>query len=175
MPAFAAITAAYDVTTASKNISGADDATPQAPYLQTGGVTADKTLSPERINSEGLARWVDRSGGYAIGYPSYTQRVRPPTRGSRIFRVTSMLSIPTLEEVTAATASGVVPAPARAYDLGAKLEFFLPERSANIERRALLSMLRSLLIAEVRDNANANPVSTASPLAAAVLDFDGVY
>jgi len=138
-------------------------------------VGVDKTLSPEGFILPGIAKWVDRSGGIAIGYPALTMSVRPPSKDSRLTRVQAKLVVPTLEQTSASTSTGIQPAPTKAYDCTANLEFMLPERSTLAERTALFNLVCSLF-ATVITASDASPSdSTGSPLSAAVLNGESVY
>lgn len=137
------------------------------------GVT--RTFDPEGFQLPGVARWVDRSGGIAIGYPAATLSVRPPTKVSRVFRVSYKIVLPTLEQTSASTATGIQPAPTKAYDHTAMLEFLLPERGALWERQAILDLILSSLLATITASDGAPSDSTGSPLRAAVESFDPPY
>lgn len=138
-------------------------------------VAADKTYGPEGFQLPGVARWVDRSGGIAIGYPSFSMSVRPPNKGSRIYKVTAKLVLPTLEQTSPSTSSGIQPAPTKAYDLTCVMEFMLPERSTLAERTAFFSQVHSLFMRTITAS-DADPSSTtASPLEAAVTTYEPVF
>lgn len=138
-------------------------------------VGVDSTLNPEGINPQGVASWVDRSGGIAIGYPRLTMSVRPPTKASRVYKVTTKLVLPTLEQTSPSTATGIQPAPTKAYDCMAVMEFFLPERSTLAERQKLFSEVASLFARTVNASDGAPTDSTGSPLENAVTTFETVY
>jgi hypothetical protein len=135
-------------------------------------VGVDKTFDPEGFILPGVARWVDRSGGIAIGYPQFSLSVRPPTKASRIFKVTAKLVLPTLEQTSPSTATGIQPAPTKAYDCTCVMEFMLPERSTLAERNALLSHVRSLFITTITASDAVPSDVTGTPLIAAVANFD---
>jgi hypothetical protein len=138
-------------------------------------VGVDSTLNPEGINSSGVAAWVDRSGGIAIGYPRLTLSVRPPTKASRVFKVSCRLALPTLEQTSPSTATGIQPAPTKAYDCSCVMEFFLPERSTLAERQKLFSMIASLFARLVNASDGVPTDSTGSPLEVAVTTFENVF
>jgi hypothetical protein len=138
-------------------------------------VGVDKTFDPEGFRLPGVARWVDRSGGISIGYPAFTLSVRPPTKTSRIYRVTAKLSLPTLEVTSPSTATGIQPQPTLAYTCQANVEFMLPERSSLAERTALLSHLRSLFATTIQASDAAPSDSTGTPLSGAVLNYDAPF
>lgn len=138
-------------------------------------VGVDSTLNPEGINPQGVAKWVDRSGGIAIGYPALSMSVRPPTKASRVYKVTAKLVLPTLEQTSPSTATGIQPAPTKAYDCTAVMEFMLPERSTLAERQKLFSQVASLFARTINASDGAPTDSTGSPLENAVTTFEQVY
>ena len=138
-------------------------------------VGVDKTFDPEGFILPGVARWCDRSGGIAIGYPRFSLSVRPPTKVSRVYKVTAKLVLPTLEQTSASTSTGIQPAPTKAYDCTCMMEFLLPERSTLAERNALLSHVRSLFITTITASDALPSDATGSPLITAVANFEPPY
>lgn len=138
-------------------------------------VGVDKTFDPEGFILPGVARWVDRSGGIAIGYPALSLSVRTPTKVSRVYKVTAKLVLPTLEQTSPSTATGIQPAPTKAYDCTCVMEFMLPERSTLAERQALFSHVRSLFATTIQASDAAPSDLTGSPLKAAIENFESVY
>lgn len=138
-------------------------------------VGVDKTFDPEGFILPGVARWVDRSGGIAIGYPAISLSIRPPTKVSRVYKVMVKLALPTLEQTSPSTATGIQPAPTKAYDCSCIMEFLLPERSTLAERQALLGHVRSLFATTIQASDAAPSDATGSPLKAAVENFESVY
>jgi hypothetical protein len=134
----------------------------------------DKTFDPEGRTPNGLKRWVDRSGGVAVGYPSMTLSVRPPSKASRLYKVTQKIDVPTLEQVSPA-ASGYTPAPTRAYSCAFIGEWLLPERSALAERQALFSYVLSTFLTTINASDDVPTDATGSPLRAAIENFDEPY
>jgi hypothetical protein len=100
--------------------------------------------------SDNVAKWADREGGIAVGYPIITAHVRPPTKASRAHKVTLKVSVPTLEE--ASSGGSFVPPPTKAFDCLAVIEMVLPERSTLLERQDFFAYVKNLL-------ANANVTS----------------
>lgn len=144
-------------------------------------VSVDQILSPEGISPQGVAKWVNRSitttnpSGVAIGYPALTMSIRPPTKASRVSKVTVKLVLPTLEVTSPSTMTGIQPAPTKAYDCMAVLEFMLPERSTLAERTVLFNNVQSLFVRTI-DASDAFPSdNTGSPLENAVLTLENVY
>lgn len=138
-------------------------------------IGVDRTYDPEGFSLPGVARWVDRSGGIQVGYPAFTLSVRRPTKGSRVFKVTAKLVLPTLETISASTATGIAPAPTKAYDHTCVIEFMLPERGALAERTVLLNNVISLFMSTINASDGSPTDATGSPLRAAVLNFDPPY
>lgn len=139
------------------------------------GTGVSRTYDPEGFQLPGVASWVDRSGGIAIGYPRISLSLRPPTKASRLYKCVLKVSLPTLEQTSASTASGIQPAPTLAYQHLGVLEMILPERGALWERKALLDTLHSLFLTTITASDGAPSDATGSPLAAAVENFDPPY
>jgi len=121
------------------------------------------TFSPVRIDSAGVATLADRSGGIPLGYPLVTMSVREPTKTSvsRVYKVTAKVFTPVLDITSPSTTTGIQPAPSKAYDLVATLEFNLPERSTLQQRKDLFAFAKNLF-------ADANMVN-------AVQNFESIY
>jgi hypothetical protein len=135
----------------------------------------DTTFNPEGFRTPGVARWVDRSLGIAIGYPALTLAVRPPTKVSRIYRVSAKLVLPTLDITSPATGTGIQPAPSVGFSDQCMIEFLLSERGTNAGRLKLLSLVHSLFFATITASDAVPSDLTGSPLTAAVADFDPPY
>lgn len=138
-------------------------------------VSVDKTYEPCGYVTPGVARYEDRSGGIACGYPAFTLSVRRPTKASRVFKVTAKLVIPTLEQTSPSTATGIQPAPTKAYDVTAVMDFLLPERSTLAERQMLISQAKSIFFATINASDGVPTDSSATPLIAAIENFDQPY
>jgi hypothetical protein len=144
-------------------------------------VGVDSTLSPEGVNLQGVSKWVDRSVSasnplaLAIGYPAFTMSVRPPTKASRIYKVMAKLILPTLEQTSPSTATGIQPAAIKAYDCTCVMEFMLPERSTLLERQTLFSRVASLFIRTINASDGVPTDLTGAPLEAAVTTGETVY
>lgn len=154
-----------------------------APARLTSSATVgvDSTLSPDGINPQGVAKWVNRSIttpnplGVAVGYPQLTMSVRPPTKASRVSKVTVKLVLPTLEQTSPSTMTGIQPAPTLAYNCMFVGEFMLPERSTLAERQSLFSQVCSLFMRTINANDGSPTDSTGSPLESAVTTLETVY
>lgn len=148
-----------------------------APMLRTSdaAIGVNRTFDPDVITPQGVARWVDRSSGIAVGFPSMTLSVRKPGPGSRNFKVTAVLTVPTLETLGTSTASGILPANLVGYNCTARLEFTLPERSTAAERTVLLNLVRSALVSTINASDDVPTNATGSPIDQAVKDLASVY
>lgn len=91
------------------------------------------------------ALWQYVVGGVIAGYNQLWQYVRPPSRNSDAYKVTYVLDVPILEQTSPSTATGIQPAPTVAYHLLATVEFVLPVRCSEQERKDLQNMTKDLL------------------------------
>lgn len=121
------------------------------------------TFSPVGISADNVATFNDRSAGIPIGYNALTMSLRQPSKNgsARNFKAQLKLVLPTLEVTSPSTSTGIQPAPTKAYDCMAVVEFVLPERSSLQNRKDLLTLLK---------NALATTVTTA-----VVQDLENVY
>jgi len=133
-------------------------------------VGVDKTYDPEG-KTNGVSRWVDRSGGIAVVFPSFTLSVRPPNKLSRVYRVQAKIDLPSPETVGNAY-NGITPGPARAYSQLCVMDMMLPERGTAAERTAFFSLIASLFATTITASDASPSDATGSPLLAAVANFD---
>jgi len=119
------------------------------------------TFSPVNIDMAGIAKWADRSGGIALGYPVVTLNLRQPSKTNRNYKLTAKVVTPVLEVTSPSTATGIQPAPTLAYNIIFNVDAVLPERSTLAQRNDALAYFK---------NAVANAVFTA-----AVQNFESVY
>lgn len=147
------------------------------PLARTSSATVsyDKTFDPEGIDSKGVARWVDRSSGIAVGFPNLSLSMRKPTQGSRVYKLTGKLLVPTLEVTAPTTVTGIQPQPTKAYDHGIMWECLLPERGTQAERLVLFNLWHSLMLTTINASDDAPTDATLSPLLAMVSNLDSVY
>lgn len=108
------------------------------------------TFAPVTIDANGVAQWADRSSGIAIGFPNVSYRLRAPAKGNtstgdRVYRLSLKVSTPVLEVTSPSTASGIQPAPTKAFEPIANIELVLPERSTLAQRKDLLAYVKNLL------------------------------
>lgn len=126
------------------------------------GTPVAHTFNPVNIDVAGVARWADRSGGIALGFPVVSFAMRNPTKASRSYKITAKVVTPVLEITSPSTGTGIQPAPTKAYDLIANVEFVLPERSTLQERKHILAYAKNYL-------------ANASVFTAAVENFESIY
>jgi len=126
------------------------------------GTPVNHTFNPVNIDNVGVAKWADRSGGIALGFPTVSFSLRNPTQSSRAYKLTAKVVTPVLEVTSPSTASGIQPAPTLAYNLIATLDMVLPERSTVAQRKDLLAFLKNYL-------------ANAAVMTAAVENFEAVY
>lgn len=101
------------------------------------------TFSPVRIDSAGVAKWVDRVGGIAIGFPTVTLSIREPSKGQKDYKVIRKVVVPVLDISSPSTSTGIQPAPSRAFELKCTTEWALPERSTAAQRADLLAYCKN--------------------------------
>jgi hypothetical protein len=135
----------------------------------------DKTFCPEGIDTKGVSRWVDRSGGIAVNFPSISLSSRRPTKTSRMYKVMLKVAMPTPDITSPSTGSGIQPAPSKAYDNVCIIEFLLPERGTTAERLALFNHVHSLFCSTINASDDLPTDATGSPLLAVVQDLDTIY
>lgn len=93
----------------------------------------------------GLAKWQDISGGIALGFPTITAMVREPNANNANYKCTVNVIVPVLETISGSSYAGITPAPQKAYDAVARLEFILPSRSTTAVRKDLLAYVKNVL------------------------------
>ncbi len=97
-----------------------------------------RTFGPSGIDSNEVAGYADRAGGIPIGYGVITILLRKPSDLQRgVYKATVKLLLPTLEQTSASTATGIQPAPTVAYTTAMHADFLLPSRSTTQERKNL--------------------------------------
>ena len=114
------------------------------------------TFNPVNIDAAGVARWADRVNGIAVGFPLLSLSLRSPTQGSRSYKMTLKIAVPTLEVTAPQSGSGFVPAPTKAYDVLATVDIVMPERSTKLERQNVLAFLKNGLANAIVTNAVEN-------------------
>jgi hypothetical protein len=132
-------------------------------------------LDPEGFTPQGIAKWVDRSGGYQIGYPALTLSSRAPSKTSRVTRVQMKYVSPTLEATSPSTSTGIQPAPTKAYDCTFNGEWLIPERATPAERLAFFNRVVSLHFDTINASDDSPTDVTGSPIYGAVVTLDKPY
>lgn len=138
-------------------------------------VGVDKTYDPEGIDAKGVARWVDRSGGYPVGYPSISLSVRKPTKTSRMYKVMHKHTYPIMDITAPTTVTGIQPAPSKGYEYTFVGEWILPERGTLAERTAFFNHVHSYFCSNINASDDLPTDATGSGLFAAVTNFDPAY
>lgn len=136
---------------------------------------ADMTYSPVGYIQPGVAKWEARGSGVTVAFPTFTMSVRPPTKGSRLNKVTARLNIPVLEAVSGANIAGLTPAATVAYSNSVNLDVLLHERATAAEKLVLLNHMLSLLFTTINANDGSPTSTTSSPLRPAWLTQERPY
>lgn len=113
------------------------------------------TFKPISRDANGVVHYADQSGGVPIGYARVTINVKQApatlapgsTAKSTVNRVRFKIEIPVLEVTSPSTGSGIQPAPTVAYTTMASLEFVIPTRTAELDRKHILAYAKNLLSA----------------------------
>ncbi|DAD52620.1 coat protein [ssRNA phage SRR6960551_10] len=110
------------------------------------------SFTPLSIDSGGVATFIDRTGGIPIGFCKLDLSLRQPpaaktgqNSSGRVYKATLRLFVPTLEQTSASTSTGIQPAPTKAFDHMATVQFFLPERGTTQNRKDLLALVTNAL------------------------------
>lgn len=105
-------------------------------------------FAPEALSSKdgkNIAVFVDRSSGVIVGYWRLRSEFSPRNSNGMI-KVRYVIERVTLETLSNNTASGVNPAPKKAYTTTANLEFWVHERSTLQERKDIRTLLYFLTL-----------------------------
>lgn len=113
------------------------------------------TFGPYRIDEKQVVTWFDRISGVGIGFNRLTFSIRAPNGGisagsssdakTRVYKAVLTIDVPKLESTSAATGTGIAPAPTVAYVHAVRLEFLLPERGALADRKDLIAYVKNAL------------------------------
>lgn len=120
------------------------------------GTPQDHELIPVTAGTN--ASWRENASGLPlVGQMTLVSALKTTSNG--INRVKLVLDIPALETVTAANSSGYTAAPKVAYSNRVVIEFVLPSRGTDDQRRDLRVMLSNLLqndtVSDLIDHLNA--------------------
>lgn len=102
-----------------------------------------KTFTPEQIDSKGVARYADNSGGISIGAPTIAISNRKQANGGH--RVRLDIAYPVLEAAAGTNAAGFTPADQVAYTCRSNHEFILPARCSKSDREDVIAFAKNLL------------------------------
>jgi hypothetical protein len=103
------------------------------------------SFTPVNVNSDGVAKYSDKSLGIAIGYPIVTLQPKESNKQSRSNKVLGKVALPVLEQVAGSTNTGFTPAPVVAYTLYFNFDFALPDRCTLQNRKDILAYAKNLL------------------------------
>jgi len=111
------------------------------------------TFNPNGKDGNGVNYFYDRALGVAVGFPRISIDMKTPSVAGprtassvdRVYRVKAKVVVPVLESTSAATGTGITPAPTKAYDVTANIEFVIPERAALADRENILAYAKNLL------------------------------
>lgn len=92
-----------------------------------------------------VARYEDRASGVAVGYPQLSVSFVRAGKNSKVNRARFSIVYPVLETLGTASASGILPAPTRAYELRANVELLIPTRCTLQDRKNLRQLTNALL------------------------------
>lgn len=116
-----------------------------------------KTYKPVNIDQSDVSHLAETSGGIPIGYGRLSFSLRQPNvtlkAGSNsyggMYKILLKFEIPTLEVTSPSTGSGLQPAPTVAYVTMAKLEFMIPARATELERKDILAYAKNILAHQI--------------------------
>jgi hypothetical protein len=146
-------------------------------YTTSATVGTDKTYAPEGAvkATPGVFRWVDRSGGIPIAFPSYTIRVRPPSQGDPNYRIDEKISLPIPNITSPSTGSGIQPLPSVGYEYVCNRGYKIPAAGTTAERTVFLSLCASFTSDYISASDAVPSDPTGAPLRAAVVNLDAPY
>lgn len=113
---------------------------------------ANHTFSPVSQPTPGLQVWKDQSSGIAIGFPVISLSYKEPERQAPNYRFQAKVVLPVLEQTSPSTATGIQPAPTKAYELIANVSFSIPARSTLADRKDALAYVKNFLATTVVDS-----------------------
>lgn len=105
----------------------------------------NRTFAPLMVDKNGVAMHENRSTGIQIGYDTLSIGLRRATSEVANNKLTVKLVLPTLEVTSPSTATGIQPAPTKAYECSAFVDFVLPARSTAQNREDLVKLLKNAL------------------------------
>lgn len=127
---------------AATNIVVNDGATPAVAH----------TFTPVNRDSNGFMVFVDQSAETPAGYHRATLRLREPAPGSNDYKFEMKVWRRTLEVTSPSTSTGIQPAPTLAYSQIGGVEFSLPRRGTEAERKDVHAFIVNILASpQVKD------------------------
>lgn len=100
-----------------------------------------RTFSPLAVSSDMIATYENRASGQQLAFDALSIGFRRANASNQNNKVTVRLTLPTLEATTP-------PTPAtKAYDCFVSVDFVLPTRSSEQDRKNLVTLLRNALAA----------------------------
>jgi hypothetical protein len=108
------------------------------------GTPAAHTFAPVAIEGT-VANYADRAGGIPVGYGLLSIGLRNPPNGNGVYKAAVKVLIPTLEQSSPSTSTGIQPAPTVAYTTAIHMDFLLPARSSLQERKNILAYAKNAL------------------------------
>lgn len=103
----------------------------------------DHVFNPTKIDSNGVATFVERVSGVPVGMPTITWSVRAPTKASPTYKVTGKLVMPKVVTVTGSDGKSITSVD---YENLANLSFVLSERSSKQERKNIRVLISNALV-----------------------------
>lgn len=92
-----------------------------------------------------VASYADVVSGIEVGSPTCTVSFVRAGKNSKVNRARFTMVYPVLETLGTASASGILPAPTKAYDLRGSCEFLLPVRSTLQDRKNVRQLMIALI------------------------------
>lgn len=135
-------------------------------------VGTNLTMDPDGFKPGGIATWVDRSGGVALGYNRMSLFIRPPTKESRVSKISYKHFRPVLETIDPAVG---VYGPVLAYEGQIHTDIIIPERMTLAERTAMFNAYVSSFLATINASDAVPTDATGSPIIAAIKTLEPVY
>lgn len=95
--------------------------------------------------SAGITKWADKVGGIQLGYPTITQSLREPTKDSPTCKVVAKVVLPVLEVTSPSTATGIQPAPTKAFEMIANIDVIIPTRATAAQKADMYAYLKNYI------------------------------
>lgn len=109
------------------------------------------TFTPVGVKNA-VAVWKDKSVGIPIGFSTLTYSLREPSGSLPAYKLSAKLVVPTLEVTSPSTATGIQPAPTKAYDCLLNIDAVIPDRATDQNRKDLYAYGVSLLANAILSN-----------------------